>query len=389
MKSPLLKFIYDRKKVGSRTKEAPVELRITCGGKQKYLSTGVRVCPQHWKDGYMVRDRMDADELNETLNLIMKDVRRVMNEMMKTGVVNMGEITSRLKQMKNEGMSFLEFCEERVAIRKHGLRDDSAERYDRFMKFFKGWGKIVWFADVTDRNIVLLDEALSEKKMTAYSKWHNYHRFLNSFIIDAVNDGRLSRNPYKFVPIVRKQESKTLDKFLTLEEVERLKALQLSGHLDRARDLFIFQVHTCLAYADLCRFDAEKIFEQDGRKVYRGQRQKTGKEYTFILLEPALAVLEKYDGKLPIVSNQKYNDYLKVLAMMAGLDDRLSTHFARHTGATLLLNAGVEAEVVGKILGDTSLRIIRTVYAKLLDKTVVEAMGKAEEKLNRSVKKER
>lgn len=358
-----------------------MELRITYGGRQVYIGTNVRVLPQHWKDGYMVKDRVDAQELNETLNIILKDVRKVINEMMENGDVNIGEVRSCLGMKKREGMSFVDYCKERVAIRKHGLREDSAERYDRFMRFFTSWGKIVWFADVTDANVIALDEALSQKKMTAYSRWHNYHRFLNSFIIDAVNEGRMSRNPYKWVPITRKQESKTLDKFLTLEEVNRLKELPLEGHLDRVRDLFVFQIHTCLAYADLVRFDASRIIEQDGRKMYRGNRQKTGKEYTFILLQPALDILEKYNGKLPIISNQKYNDYLKVLALMAGLDDRLSSHYARHTGATLLLNAGVEAEVVGKILGDTSLRIIRTVYAKLLDKTVLNAMTKAEEKM--------
>jgi hypothetical protein len=57
MKSPSIKFIYDRKKVGTKTKEAPVELRVTYDYKQKYMATGIKVLPQHWKEGYMVRDR--------------------------------------------------------------------------------------------------------------------------------------------------------------------------------------------------------------------------------------------------------------------------------------------------------------------------------------------
>jgi site-specific recombinase XerD len=279
--------------------------------------------------------------------------------------------------LNRDGMSFMEFCEERVAIRQHGLKEDSAERYDRFIKFFRSWCKIVYFADVTDKNVILMDEALSEKKMTAYSRWHNYHRFLNSFIIDAVNEGRLSRNPYKWVTITRKQEKKTLDKFLTKKEVERLKKLPLNGHLERVRDLFIFQVYTCLAYVDLASFDANKIEEVNGRKMYVGNRGKTGQEFSFLLLEPAVKVLEKYGGALPIITNQKYNDYLKVLAAMAKINKPLSSHYARHTGATLLLNAGVDMEVVAKILGHSSTRITRQVYAKLLDSTVADAMEKA------------
>ncbi len=88
MKSPIIKFVYDRKKVGTRKKEAPVEIRIAYDYKNKYMATGVRVLPQHWKDGCMVHDREDAEEINETLNMIMKEVRTVVNQMMKEGTVH-------------------------------------------------------------------------------------------------------------------------------------------------------------------------------------------------------------------------------------------------------------------------------------------------------------
>lgn len=51
-------------------------------------------------------------------------------------------------------------------------------------------------------------------------------------------------------------------------------------------------------------------------------------------------------------------------------------HWARHTGATLLLNAGVDMETVAKVLGHTSTKITRSVYAKLLDDTVAREMAK-------------
>lgn len=39
-----------------------------------------------------------------------------------------------------------------------------------------------------------------------------------------------------------------------------------------------------------------------------------------MLLRPALAVLKKYGGKLPLLSNVKYNQYLKVVAQTATFD---------------------------------------------------------------------
>lgn len=382
MKSPLYKFVYDRKKVGSKTKEALVELRVTYDYKQKYMSTGVKVLPKHWKDGCMVHDREDAEEINETLNMIMKEVRTVVNQMMKEGSVVLNEIPSRMKKRKNDGLSFLEYCEQRMRVRQHGLSEDSRERYERFMRFLRSWGKIVWFGDVTDANIVAMDDLLTARGMKANSKWNNYHRFLNSFIIDAMNDGKVSRNPYKWLKIDKDKESRSLDNHLTSEELEMLKKVECaSEHLERARDLFVFQVYTCMAYVDLVAFDPTKIVEVKGRKMYMGKREKTGQEFSFLLMKPALDILEKYGGKLPIISNQKYNDYVKAVCAAAKIKKPVSTHWARHTGATLLLNAGVDMEVVAKVLGHSSTKITREVYAKLLDETVREAMVKVEGKI--------
>ena len=123
-------------------------------------------------------------------------------------------------------------------------------------------------------------------------------------------------------------------------------------------------------------FDASKIQEIKGMKVYSAKRNKTKETFTIPLLSPALAILEKYKNKLPLISNVKYNEYLKVVAQTAGIDKPVSSHWARHTGATLLLNqGGLDMKIVAKICGHSSTRITEKVYAKLLDESVVDAMA--------------
>lgn len=95
-----------------------------------------------------------------------------------------------------------------------------------------------------------------------------------------------------------------------------------------------------------------------------------------------MRILKKYDYKLPLICNVKYNQYLKVCAQMAKIDKRLTTHWARHTGATILLNEGVDMETVAKILGHSSTRITRQIYAKLMDKTIAEKMAEVNKKLS-------
>ena len=146
--------------------------------------------------------------------------------------------------------------------------------------------------------------------------------------------------------------------------------------------MFVFQTYTCLSYVDLAAFDPKKIVMVKGKKVYVEKRGKTKQTFTIPLLSPALEILKKYNNKLPIISNVKYNEYLKVVAQAAGIDKPLSSHWARHTGATLLLNeGGVDMKIIARICGHSSTRITEKVYAATVDDTVVDALTEAEEKM--------
>lgn len=118
------------------------------------------------------------------------------------------------------------------------------------------------------------------------------------------------------------------------------------------------------------------MLEIKGVEVYSGKRNKTKKQFTIPMMKPALEILHKYHGKLPVISNVKYNEYLKVIAQAAGIDKPLSTHWARHIGATILLNEGVDIKIIAKICRHSSTKITEQIYAKLLDETVVDAIKK-------------
>ena len=387
---PILKFVYDRRHIASAKKEAPVELRVTFARKSKWMGTGIRLLPKHWHDG-TVTNRIDAKELNTILDGIMVKARKVVNTMMDAGELNIDEIPSRMEALTREKRMFVDFCEERAKVRVYGKSADTAERYDRFLKWLRAWGRIVFFSDVNDRNIMQMDEELAKTGMKNYSKWNNYHRFMNSFILDAMDEGLLKRNPYKWLHI-EKDKTCGLQKYLTLEEFRRLeKAKMPTDCLDRVRDLFVFQTYTCLSYIDLVDFDPSLLIPEGNASgttvVYTAKRGNTGKEFVFLLMGGARRILEKYDYKLPLLSNMKYNDYLKLVAQASGIDKKITSHWARHTGATMLLNDGnVDMEVIARVLGHSSTRQTRETYAKLLDRTVVDAMKKFEKRLEKKRK---
>ena len=112
---------------------------------------------------------------------------------------------------------------------------------------------------------------------------------------------------------------------------------------------------------------------------YHAKRTKTDTDFVFQLLKPALEILQKYDFKLPKMSNQRYNDYLKAIGQMVGVD-RLHTHMGRATAATLFLSKGMPINIVARVLGHTTLRQT-TRYARTLNKDVQSAFDALEGKM--------
>lgn len=84
-------------------------------------------------------------------------------------------------------------------------------------------------------------DILNQKCIKPYSKWQNYHRFLNSFIIDAVNEGLMTKNPYKWVQIEKDKSRTGIGKYLSPEEFVKVRNLKpTTESLERVRDLFVF-----------------------------------------------------------------------------------------------------------------------------------------------------
>lgn len=373
MGTPQITLVHNRRK---KEGKASIEIRITLDGKQRYISTGIKVDDSEWRNGEVV-GREDSILLNKELSKQVLDIRKVILQMGEEGEMDLSKIKSKLLKLHRGEINFLEFCTERCKVRKYGKALDTQERYDRFLRLFKEWGKIKEFEDINDRNIVLYDKYLKGRGMKPYSKWNNYHRFLNGFIIDAVCEGLLHRNPYKWINIDRGEKISREERYLTPAEFERLKLCKMpTKRLERARDVFVFQTYTCLSYSDLRSFKAEMIKEIGDMKVYVSRRKKTGKEFIIPLLKGALDVLDKYKGELPVISDVNYNLGLKAVADVCGIDKPISSHWARHTGATMLLNEGIELGIISKICGHSSVRITEQIYAKILNQTIINALKK-------------
>ncbi len=360
-----IRLIFNRRKIATlRTAKAPkkgsVEIEVAEGSKRKWMSTGVRVYLDQWKDG-MVVNHLDAADMNIRL-------RRLYEEAVGCTRGNMGLAAVSEVQMGKK--DFCDWMEEQV-LERTDIAEVTKKAHLRTVEYLRQCGLFHRFSDLTERNITLWDQEL-KKRLNKQSAVHGYHKRLKTYISRAMHLGLLKESPYRFVR-VPKGKSEGI-KFLTTEERERVEALQLTGTLAVVRDMFIFACYTGLAYCDLVRVK-DCLVQDDGAWFIDGSRLKTSVKYRLTVLPQALEILERYDFDMDRMSNQKCNMNLKAIQAMAGIKTNLSMHVGRHTFATWALKMGVALPVVSKMLAHTNI-VTTQIYAKVLQTEVEKGFEK-------------
>lgn len=179
---------------------------------------------------------------------------------------------------------------------------------------------------------------------------------------------------------------------LTMEEVMALYKKDL--HIDRlseVRDVFIFCCFTGFAYQDVAGLTpSHQELGIDGERWIVKDRVKTNNPERIPLLPIALEIVERYKDHpycvntgrlLPVNSNQRYNGYLKEIAVLCGINKHLTTHTARHTFATTItLENDVPIETVSQMLGHKSIKTTQ-IYAKITQRKVSNNMKDLKKKL--------
>lgn len=373
-----LSIIHNRLRRGTSQKAVSVELRFCYRGKRKYYSTGIKVCPAQWSDNSkrIIRCK-DADLLNSQLDVFARRANEVILKMESKGNIDLEEIPKLMEGAASGEQDFISYCEERSKKRK--VSEHTKKRYKVFTDFLKSWGRIKEFSDVTVAKVRELDEYLHGRGLEQ-STVYCYHKYLKLFVRDACIDELIDRNPYNHLPFKIEKGDKPLVDYLPFDKFETIKHLHLEvDYLVKTRDLFLMQCYTGLAYSDLMAFDFSECKKADGKYYYHAKRVKTDTDFTFQLLGGAVAILKKYNFKLPCISNQKYNEYLKAIGAIVGVP-RLHSHMGRATAATLFLSFGMPINVVAKVLGHTNIRQTQR-YARTLNKDVYSAFDNIEGKI--------
>ncbi len=377
---------YCRKSDTNKQGLAPILIRISITGERQYITTQFKAKPDEFTKAMSSKRDHPIKSYVESLRVKLNDIQEEMMMDNKTltakalkDYFQRGAITKALT-LGELFAEYLAIQNERIDA-KDGITKDTYNRYVKTTTMFleaNGYTQDTLAKDITKEHIVKYQVWLGNKYDPATSC--NYLQKIKSIFKFAFEVGKIPSFPFNNVKIDRGQKDKVL--YLTQEELSRIIGHRFSTErLQKVADVFVFACYTGLAFKDLENLDKTDFQTNDEGIIFiekqRAKRSLSGGRgvtYCTVLMDDAIDVAKKYNYELPLISNQKMNEYLKEIQVLCGITKKLSTHVARHTCCFYLLNhrdPPVPNETIIKVMGWTSEKQLRH-YARIMRETVID-----------------
>ncbi len=359
---------YCRKSKQNKQGLSPLELSIVINGERQFVNLPMKFNPDDFsKKRKPAIIQTAINEWYEKINHILVDMMQKdiplttshLREFIKTGGIPTYTAENLFKD-------YLDIIKKRVG---KTMIPTVYRKYELVMElFFQEFDKTKEVTEITNSVVLHYFATLDEKYKNATA--NGYKQKFKTFILFGIDNNYIKINPLQNIKIIR--ERKPID-YLTSEEINKIETLTIQDNpsMEHIRDCAIFQLCSGMAYCDCCSLQPDDLKYKDGTYYISKRRKKTGTPFYAVILPKGVEVFNKYNGHLPLISNQKYNLYLKVLADLTNIKKNLHTHLFRHTYCTVLLNNNVSLNTIAKCVGHSSTKVTETFYAHLEESTVL------------------
>ena len=358
----------------------------TTHGKNKTPASVINRTIQKYEDAFLkIKNRSESEEID----LAPEEFRNLFN-------IEIGKEVST----KTKSSSFFEIYDififdeaqnnqwNKRTIQKMQTQKKVLYEFDFEMRFEKFNEEYIssyqkFLEDKDHKNSTISKELAALKWFLKWAKRKGYNKF-SEFEL--------------FKPKIKNIQKKII--FLNQSELKKLREFEIpeeNKNLEKIRDVFLFQCFTGLRYSDVFNLKKANIREN----YIEVTTLKTSENLIIELNKLSKNILERYkdiegEKALPVISNQKMNDYLKELAELAGINDLvtttyykgnvrfeeitpkyalLGTHAGRRTFVCNALSLGIPPNVVMKWTGHSDYKSMKP-YIDIADEIKATAMDK-------------
>ena len=424
IKRNIIFTLESRKKDGVLiTENVPIRMRVNFASKRIEFTTGYRIDSAKWdadkqrvKNGCSNKLKQSASEINASLLEYYTEIQSIFKrfevedvmptpEQIKEAFNALHKPVSEEPKPKKEALPcdffqvFDDFVED--CGRQNNWTDSTFDKFAAVKNHLTNFREGLTFEFFDERGLNDYVGYLRDVKEMRNTTIGKQLSFLKWFLRWAFKKGVHQNNAYdSYKPKLKSTQKKII--FLTWDELNRLREFKIPSNkqaLERVRDVFLFQCFTGLRYSDVFNLRRSDI-KGDHIEV---TTVKTSDSLIIELNNHSKAILDKYkdvpfenDKVLPVITNQKMNDYLKELAELAGIDEPirqtyykgneriddvtpkyalLGTHAGRRTFICNALALGIPPQVVMKWTGHSDYKAMKP-YIDIADDIKANAMSK-------------
>ena len=424
IKRNIIFTLESRKKNGVLIVEnVPIRMRVNFASKRIEFTTGYRIDAAKWdadkqrvKNGCSNKLKQSASEINASLLEYYTEIQSIFKrfevedviptpEQIKEAFNALHKPVSEEPKPKKEALPcdffqvFDDFVED--CGRQNNWTDSTFEKFAAVKNHLTNFREGLTFEFFDERGLNDYVGYLRDVKEMRNTTIGKQLSFLKWFLRWAYKKGVHQNNAYdSYKPKLKSTQKKII--FLTWNELNRLREFKIPSNkqaLERVRDVFLFQCFTGSRYSDVFNLRRSDI-KGDHIEV---TTVKTSDSLIIELNNHSKAILDKYkdvafedDKVLPVITNQKMNDYLKELAELAGIDEPvrqtyyrgneridevtpkyalLGTHAGRRTFICNALALGIPPQVVMKWTGHNDYKAMKP-YIDIADDIKANAMSK-------------
>lgn len=411
-----------------KVENLPIRMRITFNRERFDFPIGFNIDASQWnnrtelvKDSAVNKQGHTASTINKTIADYRSNAERLFTR------YDLDEIEPTVEQVKDaltylfskkakiqtetavtKPKKLLERFDEFVAEvgRSNNWTEATFEKFRSVRNHIKDFDAELGVDDFDNDKITDYLYFLQEQKQMRNSTLKKQLGFLKWYLRWADAKGYSTQRAYfSFTYKPKAKENKRVI-FLDWDELMHLNELTIPAtkqYLERVRDVFCFCCFTSLRYSDVYNLRRSDV----KRDTIEVTTIKTSDRLVIDLNKYSRAIIDKYkdipfpdDKALPVISNQKMNDYLKELGKLAGFDEPirevyfvgnerkevvvpkyelLGTHAGRRTFICNALAMGIPAQVVMKWTGHSDYKAMKP-YIDVADTIKKTAMSKFDER---------
>jgi len=379
-------------------------------GKKFVYSTGEMISPLEWdfvnrqpskltgRNSVAEKHRSIKKQIDRYPNFFTEIINRYKNSNDEITIDNIrAEFDKKFKKTKSKSNDFFGVYDIFLEMKKNDRTEDSnsastIKRYEynkTLLEMYQNYSKSTLHLNRIDKPFYnsYITFCINVKKHSNNTLSRNLG-LLKTFLNWAFENNYTYKTDFKSFKNIKKQI--TNEVALTLEQVIEIFEYDFSKNprLEKVRDLFVFGCFTGMRYSNY-----SKVKKRD---VYQGfinviDIKDNSKSLSIPLNDYSSYILEKYDYKLPEITNQKFNEYIKEVIQIVGLTDevkktikigqeivestspfyeRVSSHTARRSFITIMKNKKIPDKVIMGFTGHKSLEVFNQYYKPNVDEKI-------------------